>query len=230
MHGQTTCWTLVHGAARGVEKDVDTFVGLYAPVVRSYLVERWRSATHRADLEDAMQEVFMECFKEGGVLDRVGAESLGSFRAFLLGVVRNVSRRFETRHGRKKEIQPPTEFDPDEVTADEERLSIVFDRSWARALLREAGIRQVERARILGEDAEKRVELLRLRFQEGKTLREIAHDWNVEHLKLRRQNARALKEFEDALREVIAFHYPKAPAEAEKEMAAILAMVVGGKG
>jgi len=224
MQPETTCWTLVQGAARGVENDVDTFVRLYAPVVRSYLTERWRSSSHRADLEDAMQEVFMECFREGGVLDRVDAESLGSFRAFLLGVTRNVSRRFETKNARKKEIQPSTEFDPDEVSADEERLSMVFDRSWAKALLREAGNRQVERARILGEDAEKRVELLRLRFQEGKTLREIARDWNVDHSRLRKQNARALQEFEEALREVIGFHYPNATAEAEKEMAAILSL------
>jgi len=227
MHSETTCWTLVRGAARGVEHDVDLFVRLYAPVVRSYLVERWRSSTHRADLEDALQEVFVECFKQGGVLDRVDVERLESFRAFLLGVTRNVSRRFEAKNARKKEIQPATEFDPDELTADEERLSMVFDRSWARALLKEAGLRQVERARILGEDAEKRVELLRLRFQEGKTLRDIAADWNVDHARLRKQNARALREFEDALREVIGFHSPDAPAEAEKEMASILSRVGG---
>jgi RNA polymerase sigma-70 factor (ECF subfamily) len=225
MRSETTCWTLVQGAARGVEADVDLFVRLYAPVVRSYLLERWRSSTHRPDLDDAVQEVFVECFKQGGVLDRVDSERLESFRAFLLGVTRNVSRRFETRNARKKEIQPATEFDPDELTADEERLSMVFDRSWARALLKEAGIRQAERARILGKDAEKRVELLRLRFQEGKTLRDIAADWNVDHARLRKQNARALREFEDALREVIGFHYPDAPAEAEKEMASILARV-----
>jgi RNA polymerase sigma-70 factor (ECF subfamily) len=223
MDRESTCWTLVQGAARGVAEDVDMFVRLYGPVVSAYVSTRWPSSPLRDNLEDAVQEVFVECFKEGGVLDRAGPENLGSFRAFLLGVARNVSLRFESRMGRDKDVLPAGGFNPDQMAADEERLSLAFDRAWARSLLREAVSRQAERAVIYGPEAEKRVELLRLRFQEGKKLRGIAEEWHVEHPWLKRQNAQALQEFEEALKEVIAFHYPDAPAEAEREMATILA-------
>jgi len=223
MDRESTCWTLVQGAARGVEEDVDMFVRLYGPVIHSYVSARWPSPPLRDTLEDAVQEVFVECFKEGGVLDRAGPESLGSFRAFLLGVARNVSLRFESRLSRDRDLVAAQEFNPDRMAADEERLSLAFDRAWAKAILREAVARQAERAGILGPEALKRVELLRLRFQGGMKLRDIAKEWKVEHPWLRRQNARALEEFEDALKEVIAYHYPNAPAEAEREMATILA-------
>ena len=224
MASETTCWTLIQGAARGVRQDVEDFVRLYAPVVRSYLTARWHASPLRSDLDDAMQEVFVECFKEGGVLDRVAPTTLGSFRAFLLGVVRNVALRFEERNARRKEVQPPTEFDADRVKAEDERLSVVFDRAWAKALLREAVARQAERARILGQDADRRVELLRLRFHEGLTLRDIAERWDQPHKTVKKQNARALEEFEEALRDVIEFHYPNLPAAGQQEMARLLAV------
>ena len=225
MRRESTCWTLIRGAARGDRADVEDFIRLYAPVVRSYLSARWGASPLRSDLEDAVQEVFVECIKEGGVLDRAGPDSLDSFRAFLLGVVRNISLRFETRHGRKKEIQPSTEFDPDCVSAEEERLSVVFDRAWARTLLREATVRQADRARILGREAQRRVELLRLRFQEGKTLRDIAGEWDLDHGAVKRQNARALTEFQEALREVVSFHYPNLPAAGERELQRLLSVL-----
>jgi RNA polymerase sigma-70 factor (ECF subfamily) len=225
MSEQTTCWTLIRGAAGGGEEDVAAFVRLYAPVVRAYLRARWTSAPLRDDLEDAAQEVFVECFKDGGVLERADPAGLGSFRAFLLGVTRNISLRFEQRRGRKREIQPPTEFDPDRVPAEEEHLYIAFDRAWAQSLLKEAVARQDDRARILGAEAERRVELLRLRFREGLTLRDIAGRWQEEHGAVKRQNALALREFEEALREVVAFHYPGLPTAGERELARLLALV-----
>ena len=47
--------------------------------------------------EDAVQEVFVECFRRGGALEAVGAGRVPGFRAFLYGVIRNVARRFESR-------------------------------------------------------------------------------------------------------------------------------------
>ena len=225
MDQETTCWTLIQGAARGVKEHIESFIRLYAPVARSYLGARWQGSPLRSELEDAVQEVFVECFKEGGVLERASPGNVRSFRAFLLGVVRNISLRFESRGRGRKEVQPPTDFSPADMTGEEQRLSLVFDRAWAKALLREAVTRHGERARILGKDAERRVELLRLRFQEGRKLRDIAEAWQTEHATVKKQNARALQEFEEALREVIVFHYPNLPAEAEKEMTSILAMI-----
>ncbi|MBN2489536.1 MAG: sigma-70 family RNA polymerase sigma factor [Planctomycetes bacterium] len=223
MGPEATCWTLIQGAARGMTEDIEEFIRLYAPVVRSYFSARWQASALRSEIEDAVQDVFVECFKEGGVLEHAGPLRVASFRGFLLGVARHVSLRAEARGHRHREVQAPSGFHPDEVGAEEPRLSLVFDRAWARALLREAVVRQAARARILGKDAERRVELLRLRFHEGKTLREIAAAWQAEHTTIRKQNARALQEFEEALREAVAFHHPGLPAAAEQEMASILA-------
>ena len=61
------------------------------------LAARWRSSSQSSELDDAVQEVFVECFRAGGVLKRVDASRPGGLRPFLFGVVRNVALRFETR-------------------------------------------------------------------------------------------------------------------------------------
>jgi len=226
MAEDTTCWTMIEGAARGVREDLDRFIHLYGPVIRAYLRARWREGALREEVEDASQEVFLECFRQQGVLAGIAPAAIGSFRAFLLGVVRNVARRAEKRRARKREVQPPTTFEVDHLMADEQSLSRVFDRAWASALLVEAVDRQTERARLRNDDrAENRVELLRLRFQEGLTLPEIAERWGVSPGVVKGQNARALEEFEAALREVIAFHEPGAHDAGADELERLLALL-----
>ena len=61
------------------------------------------------------------------------------------------------------------------------------------------------------------VELLRLRFRQGKPIREIAQLWNVEAAKLHRAYARARKEFRRALHDVVEFHRPGDPEAVERE-------------
>ena len=61
-------------------------------------------------VDDATQEVFVECFKQGGVLDQADPTRLKSFHAFLLGVVRNVCRRYETRKVKVQEVQSDSCF------------------------------------------------------------------------------------------------------------------------
>jgi hypothetical protein len=41
-----------------------------------------------------VQETFVECFRRGGALEAAGA---GRVPAFLIGVTRNIARRFESR-------------------------------------------------------------------------------------------------------------------------------------
>ncbi len=83
-----------------------------------------------ADLDDAVQEVFLTCFKTGGALDRL--DPARPFRPFFCGVVRNVARQRETRRARRKEQHPSSGFEA-EIEADEDGLSTVFDRAWALA-------------------------------------------------------------------------------------------------
>jgi RNA polymerase sigma-70 factor (ECF subfamily) len=174
---------------------------------------------------DAAQEVFVDLFRDGGALDRVEPGRPGGFRAFFLGVVRNVARHVETCRGRSKERQPPNAFDPGDRAGDEESLAAAFDRAWAMALLRRAVDLHRERARGRGEAARRRVELLRLRFREGLPIRDIARRWEMEPRRLHKDYARARDEFRDVLLDVVAEHHGGSRAEAGCECSRLLELV-----
>jgi len=220
---ESTCWTVIQAAAAGSPVDRDAFARCYSPVVRAYLAARWCSFPRLADLDDAVQEVFVECFKRNGVLDK--AERGRGFRPFVYGVVRHVARRFEAGRHRAREQPPPGDFDLEQVAEEETSLSRAFDRAWAKALLREAARVQEERARGQDEAARQRVELLRLRFHDGLPIRAIAARWQVDAAALHHAYARARKEFKAALLEVVAFHHPGTAAEIEQECANLLALL-----
>jgi DNA-directed RNA polymerase specialized sigma24 family protein len=212
---ESTCWTVIRAAAAGSPADREELAHRYLAVVRAYLVARWRGSPLRSDLDDAVQEVFVECFRQGGVLEAAGAGRVPSFRAFLYGVVRNVARRFESRPVRAAAPLP-------EIQANEEGLSHLFDRTWAQAIMTEAAQLQRRRANERGPEAVHRVELLRLRFEEGLPIRAIAERWSVAAAELHHAYARARQEFKAALLEVVAFHHPGSPAEVEQEAASLL--------
>jgi RNA polymerase sigma-70 factor (ECF subfamily) len=212
---ESTCWTVVRAAAAGSPADREELAQRYLAVVRAYLAARWRGSPLRADLDDAVQEVFVECFRSGGALEAAGAGRVPSFRAFLYGVVRNVARRFESRPVRASAPLP-------EVPANEESLSRLFERTWAQAVMTEAARLQQRRASERGPEAVRRVELLRLRFEENLPIRTIAERWGVTAAELHHAYARARHEFKEALLEVVAFHHPGTPAEAEQEAVGLL--------
>jgi RNA polymerase sigma-70 factor (ECF subfamily) len=130
-----------------------------------------------------------------------------------------VARRFEA--GRPAAAV----LDWDQVADDGPSLSQVFDRAWAAALVREAGQRQAEIARTRGPEAERRVELLRLRFHDGLPIREIARLWQADPARLHHEYATARREYREALREVVAFHQPGAAADVERACAELLALL-----
>ncbi len=68
----------------------------------------------------------------------------------------------------------------------------------------------------------KRVEILRLRFEENLPIRTIAELWGVPAAGLHHEYALARQEFKAALLEVVAFHHPGSPAEVEQEAAGLL--------
>ncbi len=129
---ESTCWTVIRAAAAGSPADREELARRYLGVVRAYLAARWRGSTLRNDLDDATQEVFVECFRRGGALEAAGAGRVPGFRAFLYGVIRNVARRFESRPVRAAGTTP-------EIPADESSQSRLFDRTWARAIMAGGG-------------------------------------------------------------------------------------------
>lgn len=220
---ESTCWTVIEAAAAGCAAEREAFAQRYQAVVRTYLASRWRNGPHANEIEDAVQEVFVECFKRGGALDRAERDRPGGFRAFLFGVVRNVARRLEMRRARER--QPAADVDLDQLPDNEESQSRLFDRAWARSLLREAARRQEKRARNADADALRRVELLRLRFHDGLPIRAIAERWQIDAATLHREYAKARQEFKAALAEVVAFHHPGAAAAIEQECLHLLALL-----
>jgi RNA polymerase sigma-70 factor (ECF subfamily) len=212
---ESTCWTVIRAAAAGSPADREELARRYLGVVRAYLAARWRGSELRADLDDAVQEVFVECFRQGGALEAARAGRVPRFRAFLYGVVRNVARRFESRPVRAADPLPA-------VPANEESLSQLFERTWAQALMAEAAQLQQRRASERGPEAVQRIELLRLRFEENLPIRTIAERWGVPAAGLHRAYALARQEFKAALLEVVAFHQPSSPAEVEQEAAGLL--------
>jgi RNA polymerase sigma-70 factor (ECF subfamily) len=209
-----TCWTVIEGAAAGRAEKRDEFARRYEPVVRSYLGARWRRTPLAREVDDAVQEVFVDCFKEEGALGRVDPSRPGGFRAFLFGIVRNVALRVEAKRARNREQQPPSSM---EVAGDDPALSTVFDRAWALAMLEQAANRLRERNH-------RHAELLRLRFEEGFPVREIARRWDSDPAKVHKHYARARDEFKAALIQEVAFHHPHSRAEVERECAKLLAL------
>jgi RNA polymerase sigma-70 factor (ECF subfamily) len=218
---ESTCWSVIQAAAAGSARDRAEFARRYGPVIRAYLMARWRSSQSQQQLDDAIQEVFVECFKAGGILERA-APGRGDFRAFLFVAVRNVALRLERARARQRE-QPPGTLNLEDIADDDPGPASAFERAWAAALFREAGRLQKERARTAGEAALRRVDLLRLRFQERLPIREIAKRWGMDAAVLHHEFARARQEFKAALIEVIAFHRPDAAVDLEAACADLLA-------
>jgi RNA polymerase sigma-70 factor (ECF subfamily) len=220
----STCWTVLQDAAGGDDAARAEFATRYAPLVRAYLGARWRGTALIHELDDAVQDVFVECLRQGGMLQRADPGRPGGFRAFLYGLVRNIALRIEQDRARRcvRQVTGGMEDAGADALIAEESLSRLFDRAWARAIMRDAAARQAERAAREGEAALRRVELLRLRFHEGLPIRAIAQLWSVDAAALHHEYARARKEFKAALVEVMAFYHPGAPADAERECAELL--------
>lgn len=215
----TTSWTLIHAAADGSKSALDQFAIRYECAVRNSLAARWNHSRRLAMIDDAVQEVFIECIRPGGALSKAESNFPGGFRAYLYGVTRNVMRRYEAK-------PLPEGMEVHDIVADEGTMGRIFDREYAQAVVKEASERQRELAEQWGEAAVRRVELLHLRFYEGLPIREIADRWAVDAAWLHRQYAKARNEFLTALLEVVAASHPSATAvEHQQTCKELLAML-----
>ncbi len=221
---QATAWTLVRGAAAGDAARRAEFAERYLPLVRRYLAERWRGTGSIDQLEDAAQEVFVECLREGGVLASVDPERAGGFRAFLFGAVRNVARRFEAARSDRERVGT---LGPGDLEAPDRRLDDVLDHEWALCLMRQAAEHHRRIALARGAAARQGVELLRLRFEEDLPVREIAARWGEDAAVVHRRYRQAREEFRRSLRAVVAFHNPGA-SDLDAECKRLLDLLGGG--
>lgn len=212
---------MIEAAAQGSESDREHFAEIYLPIVQSYLRHRWKSSPLINSVDDASQDVFLECFKASGPLSKAERDRAGGFRAFLFGIARNVARRFETRK------LPDTANSSvtgrmETISCGAPSASIQFDRVWAKAMMARAAETQKARAEEMGSAAVRRVELLRLRFQENMPIRKIAKLWEVEAAWLHHEFAKARKEFHAALLVVVQEHGTGSAADARQECRILL--------
>ncbi len=216
---------MIRAAAGGEQHELNVFAARYEPVIRAYLAARWSGSPLIQDVDDAAQEVFVECCRAGGGLERVEPDRPGGFRAFLYGIARNVALRAESRQGGRRERQAPPDAELDQRADADARFSQIFDRAWAKSIMREAAVRQAERATGEGAEAQRRVEILRLRFQENLPIREIAERWKLDPVHVHRQYARARKEFKQRLMEVLSFYHSDPSDDTRRECAHLLALL-----
>lgn len=217
---EITCWTIIEAAAKGERSAWDEFVRRYRPIIRAYLAARWKRSRLREQVDDGVQEVFLECLRDQGPLQRADAERAGSFKAYLYGIVRNIARRMEEK---SRDWQREESASLHGVPANDTSLNTVFDRTWARTLLKQAAQVQADKAAALGTVAQRRVELLKLRFTENRPIREIARLWDLDASYLHRQYTLARQEFQDALRQVVLFHYPHSARQVDQKCQELLA-------
>jgi RNA polymerase sigma-70 factor (ECF subfamily) len=217
----STRWTVIREAAEGNAGAREEFVRRYEPIHRAYLGARWRHSPLAREIDDAVQDVFLACFGEGNALGRADEQQPGGFRAFLYGVTRNVARRAEEKRTRKSR-PPGGDAELGAVEAREEPLSRVFDRAYARALVRAALDRLSEQARGAGGAAPRRVDLLRLRFAEDLPIREIARLWEEDPARLHHEYAAARAEYRRALTEIVREHHGGSPREVARECARLV--------
>jgi RNA polymerase sigma-70 factor (ECF subfamily) len=226
MADENTCGTLIRAAAAGTRKSRAEFARRYLDVVKAYLAARWRGRSLASEADDGVQEVFVECFRKDGVLDKANPSRAGGFRALFYGVVRNVAMRIERRRVRLDRRRETGSFHPDEIDGDEERLSLVFDRAWARSILKEAGARMRADAAREGGAALRRVEILEARFQDNVPIREMAERFQVDASVLHHEYARARNEFHAALGAVVAEELSVAGGEAvERECRRVIELL-----
>lgn len=217
-----TCWSLIRSAAAGGADEREEFARRYLPAIRAYLAARWRRGALAHEVEDGVQEVFMACLRPGGVLERSGEVRQG-FRAFLFGVTKKIALQMERAAARALD-RGGAEADVNHSSNDP-GFSTIYDRAYAQAMMREAAQIMSRRATLQDDSAVRRVELLRLRFEEGLAVREIAERWGRDVPDLHLEYAMAGREFRGALREVVGLSERCAPDYLDSECDRLLAML-----
>ncbi len=203
----TTHWSVVLGAAEGDDVARESFCRTYGRIIRAYLCARWRVRFDHDQVSEGVQEVFLECFKDRGALERV--DPARPFRAFLYGVTAKTALALERRRARNARDGPRGDVDLDRVEKDDATLSQVFDREWARMVGGEARALFVERA---GSDGARfrRARCLELRYQKGLPPRDIAKELDVTVERVYEMLHQAKSEYRAALLDVMASHHPGA--------------------
>lgn len=211
----STCWSVVLGAAAGDPTMRDEFCRRYEPVIRAYLSARWRMARDHEALADATQEVFVQCFREHGALQRIDPQREGGMRAFLYGVTAKTALDFERRGARWHRDAKGGNVDLQQVERSEVTLSAAFDKAWAAMIGREARRLLATRAAAGSEATRRRFFLLEQRYYHGRAPRDLAPTVGLDPQRISEILTEAKAEYRAALLEVMATYFPN---DTEREL------------
>jgi DNA-directed RNA polymerase specialized sigma24 family protein len=162
--------------------------------------------------------VFVDCLRQGGVLQRADPVR-GDFRGFLFGVVRIVAMRLERSRGLGQARLTGAEEALQAMPAEDTAASRQFDREWARSTMRLAMRVFAREADAADETRAQRLELLRLRFDEGLPIRDIAVRWSRDPAWVHHEFARARRDFKKALGQALGLAEGAPPAHLAAEIA-----------
>jgi RNA polymerase sigma factor (sigma-70 family) len=204
----STAWAVIEAAASGDAAARNAFLESYEPGIRSLLRMRWLNSAHREHIDDAVQDVLLECFKHGGILEKAEQRETNNFRVFLKTVVRHVAGRYEQRQQRTRKRHRSRALEEAEHAAQQTAASRILDREWAREVLRAAAAEQARWAKDVSAAARLRVDILRLRFEDGKPVRDIAAELELEPAYVHHQFAKAKHDFHRALLRVLRSRRP----------------------
>ena len=204
-------WSLIRRCAAGDRDARTAFWHRYAGDVRSWLSRHWALTPYRSCVDDALQDVFVECFRPDGALARVDpARAVHGFPAFLHGVVRHVALRVERdrarEHGHRRQFAVRAEG-RDARDQPPELLERTVAREHVLAAL--ACLDREDRER--GTPRSLRT-FLREHFEEGLPVRLIARAHAEPPELVHERRRRACRRLRECLRRVVAAAANRQPA------------------
>jgi hypothetical protein len=220
---ETTNWKQILDAAAGSVDARNAFALRYLPVVAAHFRARWCSNHLLEAVDDAVQEVFVDLFRQRGVLTRADPDK-GGFRGLLFGTAQIVALRFEEAAARRREWPAPSTVVRNGLP-DVEGAARAYDRAWAQRLLAEARELLAARLRARSQRERRWLELLERRFHGAQPIRDIARQWGVEPAWLHHEFAFAREAFRKALVATVARYHEGTPESLEAECRQLLELL-----
>jgi len=219
----STCWSVIEEAAAGSSAARELLARQFAPVLRAYLIARWKDSPCRTQIVPAIEETLaalvqsapvqsLPAFEEDPAVARPG------LRRHLHALAKTVARNIEVRQWGDGPGSVPTSDSAEtvEVPPDDRGLAQHFERAWAQALVRAAATHMSAQA---ASDSTMRrpFELLQLHFGEGLAFSEIAARWQTDVTSLQADYADARSVFRAILRELVAYYLAPSSASFAEE-------------
>ncbi|MFM1871718.1 MAG: hypothetical protein RL398_1140 [Planctomycetota bacterium] len=218
-------WMLVRAAAGGSAGALELLCERCRPLVERWLWFRWRHSPFVGLIEDATQEVFVECLRPDGALSHADpARSEHGFDAYLRGVVAHVAARVERRYARDFAHRRRLAVAAARADLPQHAVEAQMDRRWVRAVLARA-LARLETPQFATKMAHSAREFLALHLEQGLPVREIARRWHLHAAQVHELRRRAMRRLKNAVLHVLGKSHCRAAAderEAARELLALL--------